>query len=67
MKKKSDLKEKLVNFIQELKTKKIDVKFVRCDNAGENKALEDHCNHVGINVSFKYSGPRTPQRNGKVE
>ena len=40
---------------------------MRCDDAGENKALEDHCNHVGINVSFEYSGPRTPQRNGKVE
>jgi hypothetical protein len=67
LRKKSDLKEKLVNFIQELKTKKIDVKFVRCDNAGENKALEDHCNHVSINVSFEYSGPRTPERNEKVE
>jgi hypothetical protein len=67
LRKKSDLKEKLVNFIQELKTKIIDVKFVRYDDAGENKALEDHCNHVGINVSFEYSGPRTPQGNGKVE
>jgi hypothetical protein len=40
---------------------------VRCDNAGENKAPEDHCNYVSINVSFEYSGTRTPQRNGKID
>ena len=67
MKKKSDLKEKFANFIQELKTKKVNVKFVRYNKAGEIQALEDHCNHIGIHVSFEYSGPRTPQRNGKVE
>jgi hypothetical protein len=29
--------------------------------------LEDHCNHIGINVSFEYSGPRITHRNGEVE
>jgi hypothetical protein len=67
LKKICDLKEKVASFIQELKAKKIDVKFVRCDNAGENKALEHHSNHVGIHVSFEYSGLRPPQRNDKVE
>jgi hypothetical protein len=44
LKKKSDLKDKVVNFTQEYKTKDIKVKFVSCD-AGENKALENHCKH----------------------
>ena len=67
LKKKSDLKEQVTNLIQELKTKDIEVKFVRCDDAGENIALEKHCKQIGMNVCFEYSGPRTPQRNGKVE
>jgi hypothetical protein len=36
LKKKSDLKEKFVNFIQELITKKIDVKFVRYNNVSKS-------------------------------
>jgi hypothetical protein len=40
---------------------------VRCDSTGENKGLEFHCKLIGINASLKYSGPRTPERKGKVE
>jgi hypothetical protein len=31
------------------------------------KALVDHCTHIGIHISFEYSGPTTLQRNGKVK
>jgi hypothetical protein len=67
LKKKRDLNEKVANFIQALKTKKTDVKFVRFNKAVEIRALEDHCNRIGINVSFEYSCSRIPQRIGKVE
>jgi hypothetical protein len=50
-----------------LKNENIQVKFLRLDNAGENYALEKECKQQNLAVKFEYSGPRTPQRNGKVE
>jgi hypothetical protein len=43
------------------------VKFLRGDDAGENFALEKLCKQQNVDVKFEFSGPRTPQRNGKVE
>ena len=37
------------------------------DDAGENVALEKACKQQQLGVTFEFSGPRTPQRNGKVE
>jgi hypothetical protein len=45
----------------------INVKFFRLDDAGENFALEKLCKQQNVDVKFEFSGPRTPQRNGKVE
>jgi hypothetical protein len=53
--------------IKELKNNNIQVKFLRLDDAGENYALEKECKQQNLAVKFEYSGPRTPQRNGKVE
>ena len=63
LKAKSELKEKVIDLINELKN----VKFLRVDDAGENFALEKQCKRQNLNVKFEYTGPRTPQRNGKVE
>jgi hypothetical protein len=57
------LKERIVDLVKELKT----VKFLRLDGAGENFALGKHCKQQNVDVRFEFSGPRTPQRNGKVE
>jgi hypothetical protein len=57
------LKERIVDLVKELKT----VKFLRLNNAGENFALEKLCKQQNVDVKFEFSGPRTPQRNGKVE
>jgi hypothetical protein len=54
LKKNSDWKEKVTNFIQKLKAKNVEVKFVRCDNTGEKNALEDHCMHIEMNVCFEW-------------
>ena len=44
LKQKSDMKEKLIPFLKELQhTYGVKVKHIRCDNAGENHALEDLC------------------------
>ena len=63
LKAKSELKEKVIDLINELKN----FKFLRVDDAGENFALEKQCKRQNLNVKFEYTGPRTPQRNGKVE
>jgi hypothetical protein len=57
----------VVELIKELKNNNIQVKFLRLDDAGENYALEKECKQQNLAVKFEYSGPRTPQRNGKVE
>ena len=43
------------------------VKFIRCDNAGENRVLEQQCETMGFEITFEYTAPNTPQLNGKVE
>ncbi len=43
------------------------VKYIRCDNAGENVALEMACKQEGLGIKFEYTAPGTPQQNGRVE
>ena len=43
------------------------VKYIRCDNAGENKKLQEKCEKEGLGVQFEYTAPNTPQRNGRIE
>ena len=42
------------------------VKFIRCDNAGENLAFEKAGRLEGLGLTFEYTAPGTPQQNGKV-
>jgi hypothetical protein len=51
---------------QRLKIKHI-VKTVRCDDAGENKMLEQKCIQHQRGIHFEYTRPGTPQYNGRVE
>ena len=68
MKKKSETAEKIISLIKDLKSKHgIVVRIVRCDNAGENLALQRACEKEGLGVRFELTAPSTPQQNGKVE
>jgi hypothetical protein len=67
LKAKSDLKGKFLTLLTDLKIAVLDIKFIRCKDLGENKALFDECKSKGYNVKFEFYGPQTPQRNGKVE
>ena len=67
VKNKSDLKDVVIHLIEELKDKNISVKFVRCDNAGENRSLENECIEKCMKLTFKYTPRDTPQHNGVVE
>jgi hypothetical protein len=50
--KKCSLKEKVTSLILELRDKNIKVKILRCDNAGENKVLEDEYKSKGLGIVF---------------
>ena len=67
LKHKSDTSEKIVQFVKELKAKQYIVKYIRCDNAGENQSLQKECDKLILNIQFEFTGPNTPQYNGKVE
>eukprot|EP00957_Ditylum_brightwellii_P083473 6345666-Ditylum_brightwellii.AAC.1 len=45
------------------------VKYLRCDNAGENKALEKRCASADwkLGIEFEYTARDTPQQNSLVE
>jgi hypothetical protein len=65
---KSHTAKVLVPFIKEQKNKHDKtVKYIRCDNAGENKATNTACAKKGLGIQFKYTAPVTPQQNGRVE
>ena len=46
---------------------KIQVKIIRCDNAGENKVLERESDKNELGIIFEYTAPGAPQQNGVVE
>ena len=58
----------VINLIKALRAQKPGcVKYIRCNNAGENKTLEKKMQDKGLGVTFKYTAQNTPQQNGKVE
>lgn len=65
---KSQVKDKMVELIKHLDRKhNYNVKYLRCDNAGENIKTEEECHKQGLGVTFEYTSPNTPQQNGRVE
>ena len=47
----------------------VDVKFIRLDNAGENKNFREECKkypHLS-HIFFEFTVPGTPQQNGRIE
>jgi transposase InsO family protein len=67
LKRKDELSNSVVSLIQELRNDNIFVRTLRLDDAGENYALKKACKHEKLCIKLAYSGPRTPQRIGKVE
>ena len=57
----------LVGFIKNLKENDKPVKYIRCDNAGENYALKKKIEEEGLNIRFEFTARQTPQQNGKEE
>jgi hypothetical protein len=57
----------MLTILTDLTISGIDAKFISCDDSGENKSIYGSCRANGHRINFEFSGPRTPQHNGKVE
>jgi hypothetical protein len=67
MKNKSDIKARIKTLLTDLKIANRIVKFIRYDNAGENMTIKNDPEIKSFGIKFEFLGPRTPQRNRKVE
>jgi transposase InsO family protein len=68
LQRKSQTKTVVLQFLKDLRSKSnMTVKKIRCDNAGENKKLQELCDTEGLGIIFEYSAPGSPQYNGVVE
>ena len=68
LKQKSDAASVMIPFLKDLKAKHgKKVKFIRCNNADENKAVNEDSKDNNLEIKFEYTAPRTPQQNGMVE
>ena len=43
------------------------VKYLQCNNAGENVSLKKTCQQEGLRVEFKYTAPGVSQQNGCIK
>jgi len=58
LKQKNDVKEKFIPFLKEFQdTYGRHVHHIRCDNAGENQALENACIDKELGIVFEYTAP----------
>jgi len=67
LRKKSNQVKVLMGFLKQLINSGYNIKFIRCDNAGENVALKQQVDNEGLNINFEFTARMTPQQNGKVE
>jgi transposase InsO family protein len=64
---KLDLKVKIITLLTDLKIANGNVRFIECDNGGKNMTMKNDPEIKSFGIKLKFSGPRTSQRNGKVE
>ena len=68
MKQKNEQVEPIIDWIKALKARhEIQVKIIRCDNAGEHKILERESDKNELGIIFEYTAPGTQQQNGVVK
>ena len=67
LKTKDQLTQQVLPILKKLYVSGKSVKYIRCDNAGENRTLEKNCLEEGLDIKFEYTAPHSPQFNGRVE
>jgi hypothetical protein len=69
LKRKKDQVPAMVSFLRKMASRGTPVKFIRCDNAGENKDLQTKCaksNDLNT-IQFEFTARNSPEFNGKIE
>ena len=64
---KKNVKDLMLELLKHLKNINLNVKYIRCDDAGENKAAKTLLEQEGHHVNFEFTSKGTPQYNGIVE
>ena len=69
LKRKKDQVPTMVNFLRRMKARGTPIKYIRCDNAGENKELQKKCLQTQdlCGIQFEFTSRDSPQFNGKIE
>jgi hypothetical protein len=67
MKNKLYLNAKVKNLLTNLKIAGFNLRFIRCDDSGKNMTMKNDPEIKSFGVKLEFFGPRTSQRNGKVE
>ena len=69
MKRKKDQVPTLMTFLRQMKARGTPVKFIRCDNAGENQDLQTKVEQSNdlMDIQFEFTARDNPQPNGKIE
>ena len=66
--KRSNMGEIISKFVRDLQlVYNKEVKYIRCDNAGENALIEANLREIGIGSKIEKTAPYTPEQNGMVE
>ena len=66
---KSDMIPRVLKLMRKLQAAGHKVERIRCDNAGENKKLQQKCEETTdlCGIKFEFTASRTPQQNGRCE
>jgi hypothetical protein len=64
---KSDTSKCLIPLLQQIKNCGTPTKIFRCDNSSENTKLNKNLYEKGLDTSFQYTAPGTPQQNGRMD
>ena len=69
LKRKKDQVPTMMNFLRRMKARGTPIKYIRCDNAGENKELQKKCLQTQdlCGIQFEFTSRDSPQFNGKIE
>ena len=67
IKNKSDLSERMINFIYNMRSNGTPVKIIRLDNSGENNYFKSQTDKLYLGIKFEFTAPYTPEQNGRVE
>ena len=67
LKNKDNLKDKMLIWVDEIRTSGQVIKSMRCNNAGENLMFIRAAKQLQLKIKFELTSPNTPQQNGIVE